>query len=74
MKHAPLIEKPKIAPEPVPARQPMPAEEPKLAEELHKMQYEPMLPVEKKLVLWSVSLGVILLGLLMWASHTFFHG
>jgi len=43
--------------------------EPKLAEELQKMPYEPLLPIEKKLVLWSILLGVILLGVLVWASR-----
>jgi hypothetical protein len=36
-------------------------EEPKLAEELKKMPYEPLLPIEKKLVLWSLLLGLFLL-------------
>ncbi len=46
--------------------------EPKLAEELKKMEYEPMLPVEKKLVGWSIIVGVVLLGILVWISYTFF--
>ncbi len=45
---------------------------PKLAEELRKMDEEPLLPVEKKLIAWSLGLGVALLGLLLWASHRFF--
>ena len=57
-----------------PAAQPKPAEAPKLAEELQKMEYEPLLPVEKKLVLWSIVTGLFLLGVLMWVSHAFFHG
>ncbi len=47
-------------------------EEPKLAEELKKMEYEPLLPVEKKLIGYSLILGTILLGLLVWISYTFF--
>lgn len=47
-------------------------EEPRLAEELKKMEYEPLLPVEKKLVGWSLALGIILLGILVWISYTFF--
>jgi hypothetical protein len=47
-------------------------EEPKLAEELQEMQHEPLLPIEKKLVGWSVLLGLILMGTLMWASRAFF--
>jgi len=50
------------------------AEEPKLSEELRKMEYEPMLPVENKLVAWSIGLGVVLLGLLVWISYTYFPG
>ena len=47
-------------------------EEPKLAEELKKMQYEPLLPIEKKLVLWSLLLGVVLLAVLIAADRLFF--
>lgn len=49
-------------------------EQPKIAEELKKMEYEPLLPVEKKLVGWSIVLGVVLLGILVWVSYTFFPG
>jgi len=51
-----------------------PAEELGLVEELKKMEFEPLLPVEKKLILWSIGLGVISLGLLVWVSYTFFPG
>jgi hypothetical protein len=47
-------------------------DEPKFAEELRKMEHEPLLPVEKKLVLWSILLGVLLIGVLAWVSHIFF--
>jgi hypothetical protein len=50
------------------------AEEPKLSEELKKMEYEPLLPVEKKLIGWSIGLGILLLGILVWISYTFFPG
>ena len=46
--------------------------EPNLAEELEKMEYEPLLPVEKKLIGWSIGLGVALLGFLYWVSTRFF--
>jgi hypothetical protein len=49
-------------------------EEPKLAEELKKMEYEPLLPVEKKLITYSLIIGAALLGLLVWVSYTFFPG
>ncbi len=42
-----------------------PTAEPKLAEELEKMPYEPLLPIEKKLILWSILLGLFLLGALV---------
>jgi hypothetical protein len=48
------------------------AEQPKLAEEIRKMEVEELLPVEKKLIGWSIGLGVVLLGLLVWVSYTFF--
>jgi hypothetical protein len=47
-------------------------EEPKLSEELQKMEREPLLEVEKRLILWSLILGVSLIGVLVWISHTFF--
>jgi hypothetical protein len=37
-------------------------------------QYEPMLPAEKKLITWSLVLGVVLLGILIVVSYTFFPG
>mgnify|MGYP005863413831 CR=1 FL=1 len=45
---------------------------PTTAEELRKIPYEPLLPVEKKLVAYSLIIGVILLVLLIWTSYTFF--
>ncbi|MBF0472904.1 MAG: hypothetical protein HQK91_04625 [Nitrospirae bacterium] len=50
------------------------AEEPKIAEELHKMQYQPLMPVEKSLIKWSLSIGVISLIFFYWLSVTFFPG
>jgi hypothetical protein len=49
-------------------------EEPKLAEELKKMEYEPLLPVEKKLIGWSIGIGLGLLAILVWISYIFFPG
>ncbi len=49
-------------------------EEPKLADELKKMEYEELLPVEKKLIGYSLILGTVLLGVLVWVSYTFFPG
>ena len=50
------------------------ADEPKFSEELKKMEYEPLLPVEKKLIACSLVLGLVLLGLLIWLSNKFFPG
>ena len=50
---------------------PRPAtEEPHLGDELKKMQqeYEPLLPVEKKLIAWSLGIGLTLLVVLYWVS------
>ena len=46
------------------------AEEPKIGEELKKMQqeYEPLLPVEKKLIAWSLGIGLTLLVVLYFVS------
>ncbi len=46
----------------------------KIADELKKMEYEPLLPVEKQLIAWSIGSGLVLLALLMWISYTFFPG
>jgi hypothetical protein len=52
----------------------MATEQSKLADELKAMEWEPLLPVEKKLIGWSLVLGVVLLGILVWVSYTFFPG
>lgn len=44
----------------------------RFAEELNKMEYEPLLPVEKKLITWSIGLGIILLAILIVISQTLF--
>lgn len=47
-------------------------DEVKIKDEMEKMEYEPLLPVEKKLITWSLVLGVVLLIVLVWVSYTFF--
>ncbi len=44
----------------------------KISEEMQKMPYEPLLPIEKKLIGWSLGLGVVLLVILVFVSYTFF--
>lgn len=46
-------------------------DDPKLSDELRKMEYEPLCAVEKKLILWSIGLGVVLLAVLIWLSSFF---
>ena len=47
-------------------------EQPRLADEMKRMEREPLLPIEKRLIGWSIGLGLALLGLLTWVSYTFF--
>jgi len=49
-------------------------EQPKVAEEMKKIEYEPLLPIEKKLIGWSIGIGIVLLGILIFISYTFFPG
>ena len=42
------------------------------AEELRKMEYEPLSSAEKKLISYSLIIGVVLLIILVWVSYTFF--
>ena len=46
-------------------------EQPKIAEEMQKMAYEPLLPIEKKLIGWSLGLGVALLIVLLVVARVF---
>ncbi len=65
-----MTEEPKFPPEELPEVKPK--TEARLIDEMQKMEYEPLLPVEKKLIGWSIALGVIGLVFLIWLSHTFF--
>ena len=51
----------------------MKMEQPRVGEEMQKMAYEPLLPVEKKLIAWSFGLGVVLLVILVAATRAFLH-
>ena len=44
------------------------------AEEIQKMEYEPLDDTEKKLVAWSLGLGITLLVVFYFASDFFFPG
>jgi hypothetical protein len=67
-----MTEKTHLPPEEEPVLPP--AEEAKLIDELQKMEYEPLLPVEKKLIGWSIAIGIIALAFLIWVSHVFLPG
>jgi len=43
--------------------------EPNLQQELQKAPREPLLPVEKKLIGWSLGIGLVLLVVLLLVSH-----
>ena len=49
-------------------------DDPKVADEIERMKAEAILPAERRLVVWSLVLGVVLLGLLVWLSETYFPG
>ncbi len=40
---------------------------------MRKMQAEPLLPIEKKLISWSLGLGIVLLIVLVAVSRIFIH-
>ena len=46
-------------------------EQPKVGDEIRKMPVEPLLPVEKKLIAWSLGLGVVLLVVLIVLTRAF---
>jgi hypothetical protein len=46
-------------------------EQPKIGGEIRKMPVEPLLPVEKKLIGWSLGLGLVLLGVLILPTRAF---
>jgi len=48
-------------------------QQPKLADEMRKMHTEPLLPIEKKLIAWSLGLGIVLLIVLVAISRIFIH-
>ena len=45
--------------------------QPNVGEEFRKAQVEPLLPIEKKLIGWSLGIGLVLLALLAIANHLF---
>jgi hypothetical protein len=46
--------------------------ESRIKRELDAMREEPWLPIESRLISWSLALGAVLLIVLIWASYSFF--
>ena len=46
-------------------------EQPKIGDEMQKMPWEPLLPIEKKLIAWSLGLGIVLLVVLVLVTRAF---
>ena len=44
-------------------------QQPRVGEEMRKMAHEPLLPIEKKLIGWSLGLGIGLLIVLIAINH-----
>jgi hypothetical protein len=42
---------------------------PRIGEEIRKMPAEPLLPIERKLILGSLMLGLVLLAVLIWTGN-----
>jgi hypothetical protein len=45
--------------------------QPTIKDELNKAEYEPLLPIEKKLIVWSLVLGIVLLVVLGFLNRLF---
>ncbi|HET7765962.1 MAG TPA: hypothetical protein VFK92_12800 [Burkholderiales bacterium] len=46
-------------------------DQPKIGDEIRKMPAEPLLPVEKKLIGWSLGIGIVLLVILIFLTRAF---
>jgi len=49
------------------------ASAPGVGAEMKKMAAEPLLPIEKKLIAWSLGIGIVLLVVLVAATRMFLH-
>lgn len=46
--------------------------EPNISKEMEKIPYEPLLPIEKKLIVWSLAVGIVLMAVLIFLSRAYF--
>jgi len=49
-------------------------EQPKIGDEIQKMAYEPLLPIEKQLIGWSLGIGIVLMVVLALVTKVFLKG
>ena len=47
-------------------------QQPRIGDEIRRMPHEPLLPIEKKLIGWSLGTGIVLLFVLVFVSRTWF--
>ena len=47
-------------------------DQPRVGDELKSMPVEPLLPIEKKLIAWSLGLGIVLMVVLVLLSRILF--
>jgi len=45
---------------------------PNISEEIKKIPDEPLLPIEKKLIVWSLAIGIVLMAVLIVLSRAYF--
>ena len=45
-------------------------DKPRIGEEIRKMEADPLLPIEKKLIVGSLILGIVLLLILIWTGNS----
>ena len=45
---------------------------PNIADDIRKAEVEPLLPIEKKLIGWSLGIGVVAMAVLIFVSYTYF--
>jgi hypothetical protein len=47
-------------------------QQPNIRQEMQTMPDEPLLPIEKRLIGWSLIVGIVLMAILIFFSHTYF--
>ena len=47
-------------------------DKPNISDEMGKIPDEPLLPIEKKLIVWSLAIGIVLMAVLIFLSRAYF--